>query len=146
MTESVTPRRALVILLFVLSALEGIVGLVLVFATNWLLGFSPGGLPPPPNNDFVYVLLKGVGIVAIALGYLFCVAARDPVRYVAVIDALIFMCVAAAALEIYSVTSLNIGAYYPGPYLMFRAAIQLVTAALLVLWRPKVRPIGGRAG
>jgi hypothetical protein len=136
MNAAITPHRALSILLYVLSALEALIGLVLIFMTGWLLGYSPEGLPPP-NEDFVVLLLKGIGIVAVALGYLFYVAARDPVRNVAVIDTLIFLCVAAAILEFYGAASLNIGAYYPGPYLLLRAIFQLIVAGLLLWWRPR---------
>jgi hypothetical protein len=54
-------------LLWVLSAIAAIGGIVLVFATN--------------------VPLAIVAPTAAAYAYLLCAAARDPVRYVAVIDA-----------------------------------------------------------
>lgn len=124
------------ILLYVISAIEGIAGIALLFATGWVLSFAPQMLAFP-YTAFVVALVKGIGILALALGYLLCVTARDPVRYVAIIDALTFILVAAAALNVYAVTSLHLGAFYPAMYLIVRAAIQLVLAIALIVLRPK---------
>ena len=129
-------HRALRILLYVISALEGIVGVILLFGTGWVLSFAPGILALP-STPFVLALLKGIGIIVIAFGYLFCVTARDPVRYVAVIDTMIYLLLAAGALNIYAVTCLHLGALYPDPYLLTRAAVQLALAIVFLALRPK---------
>ena len=129
-------HHALRMLLYVLSAIEGIAGVALLFATGWVLSFAPKMLALP-YTAFVVALVKGIGILALALGYLFCVAARDPVRYVAIIDTLIFVLISAAALNVYAVVSLHLGALYPSPYLIVRAALQVAVAIMLLALRPK---------
>jgi hypothetical protein len=128
------------ILLFVLAGLEGVLGLALLFATGSVMGLLPGTLGQPAT-PFIVLLLKGVGVVALVFGYLFCVAARDPVRYVAVIDALIVLLLASAALTLYGLTALGIGAFYPAAYLVVRALAQIAIAAVLFALRPKVRAV-----
>lgn len=128
--------RPLRILLYVISAIEGIAGVALLFATGWVLSFAPSMLALP-YTGFVFALVKGIGILALALGYLLCVTARDPVRYVAVIDTLIFVALAAAALNIYAVIALHLGSLYPSPYLIARAAIQVAIAVALFSLRPR---------
>lgn len=58
----------------------------------------------------------------------------------AVIDALAFLLVAAALLNVYAVAALHIGAFYPGPYLIVRAIVQLVLAVIVITLRPRVAP------
>lgn len=132
-------HQTLRVLLYAVAAIEGIVGVVLLLATGWVLSFT-STVFTLPYAPFVIALLKGIGIVVLALGYLLCVTARDPVRYVAVIDALVFILVAAAALNVYGVVALHLGAFYPASYLIVRAAFQLVLALALVALRPKEAP------
>src|SRR5690348_6525646 len=91
-------HQGLRVLLYVISAIEGMAGIALLFATGWVLSLAPHILAGP-FTAFLFALVKGTGILALAIGYLLCVTARDPVRYVAVIDALTFILVAAAALN-----------------------------------------------
>ena len=131
-------HRALRILLFVLSAIEALAGIVMLFATGWVLSLAPANLPLHlSNSGFVLALLKAIGIIAIAFGYLFCAAARDPVRYIAVIDTLAFILVAAAALNLYAAAALHSGLFYPVPYLIARAIVQLILAVIVIMLRPK---------
>lgn len=130
------PYRALRMLLFVISAIEGLAGIVLLFASGWVLALAPANLGLP-YSGVVVALVKAIGIIALALGYLLCAAARDPVRYIAVIDALVFILAAAAALNIYAVAALHVGSFYPGPYLIVRAIVQLVLALIIIALRPK---------
>ncbi len=134
-------HRALQILLFVLSAIEALAGVVLLFGTGWVLSLAPAKFSLHfPNSGFMLALLKAIGIIAIASGYLFCAAARDPVRYIAVIDTLAFILVAAATLDLYAVAALHIGLFYPVPYLVTRAIVQLVLAIIVIVLRPKPQP------
>jgi hypothetical protein len=134
------PYRALRILLFLISAIEGIAGAVLIFGSSWVMSITSTPFLLA-GTGFVFALLKGIGIIMLALGYLSCVAARDPVRYAAIIDTLIFLLVAAAVLNLYAVAALHIGAYYPGPYLVVRAILQLALAAVILVLRPKAGAI-----
>lgn len=128
--------RALRMLLYVIAAIEGIAGIVLIFATGWVLSMSPA-LLTLAESGFVVMLVKGIGIVALAFGYLLCVTAREPVRYVRIIDTLIFLVMGAAILTLYGVFVLHLGVFYPAGYLVGRALIQLAIAAALVALRPR---------
>lgn len=135
-------HRALRILLFVMSALTGVAGFVLVFATGFMLSMSPS-VVALGNGGILNALVKALGIIAIAFGYLLCVAARDPVRYVVIIDTVIFTLVGAGLLNLYAVAVLDLGTFYPTPYLIVRALIQLAIALALFLLRPKERASAG---
>ncbi|HLI94623.1 MAG TPA: hypothetical protein VKT72_00895 [Candidatus Baltobacteraceae bacterium] len=132
-------HQTLRIVLYALSVIEGIAGVVLLFATGWVLSFAPQ-LLALSSTGFVVLLLKGIGIISLGLGYLACAAARDPVRYVAVIDATVFILIAAAAENFYAVVALHLGSLYPTPYLLVRGIIQLALALTLLAMRPKAAP------
>ncbi|MBV9645877.1 MAG: hypothetical protein JO043_00265 [Candidatus Eremiobacteraeota bacterium] len=138
----VSPQyRTLSIILYVLSAIEGIAGLVLIIASGWVLSMLPvAGLTTP---GLLLFALKGIGVIALALGYLLCVAARDPARYVAVVDTFAFVLFAAALLQFYAVGALGIGTVYPTPYLISRSVVQLILAIVLVALRPRHVPTAG---
>lgn len=124
--------QALRVVLYALSAIEGIAGLVLMFATNWVVSLSASGL-----SGMGPYLLKGLGLIAIALGYLLCVAAREPARYVAVIDTFVFVAFAAAALNLYALAALGAAAYFPAPYLIARTVVLVLVGVVLLLLRPR---------
>jgi hypothetical protein len=130
------PFQTLRVMLFAISALAGIAGLLLIFAPGWLLSFAPGS-EPPPNTPFEHLAMNAIGIFVLVLSYLLCVAARDPIRHVAIVNAMIFFLIAVAILNIYGLIALGLGAYYPAGYLIARAAIQLILAAVLFALRPK---------
>lgn len=136
------PYRALRIVLFVISAIEAVAGLVLVFATSSVLGFTPVNAALV-NSGFMLTLLKAIGILALSLAYLLCAAARDPVRYIAIVDAFAFLLIASALLEVYALVALHVGSFLPGTYLIGRAIVQLALALVLIALRPKA---GARVG
>lgn len=133
---SVQPYRTLSTLLYALSVVEALAGLILLFATNWALSLVPANLALG-DTGFVMIFLKAIGIVALALGYLLCVAARDPARYIAVIDTLAFLLVVSAALNVYALTAMQLGKYYPANYMLVRIVIQLILAVAVIALRPK---------
>lgn len=124
------------VLLYALSAIDALAGIALLFATSLVLSTSPK-LFALSNAGFVVAVVKGVGILVIAFAYLLCVAARDPVRYVSVIDTLIFILLAAAALNLYAIAGLHIGSVYPSAYLIVRAGFQILLAAGIFALRPR---------
>jgi hypothetical protein len=130
------PFQTLRVMLFVLSAVASLAALVLIFAPSWLLSFAPGSVPPP-NTTFEHALMEAFGIFALVLGYLLCVTARDPLRYAAVVDALIFLLLALAILNVYGLVALGLGTFYPAGYLVVRAIVQLTLAVVLFALRPK---------
>ena len=123
-------------LLFVISALEAVAGVLLLFATDWIVGMLPAGTPIP-RDALTVTLIKGIGLIAILFGYFFCAAAREPARYIAIIDGTIALCFAAAALNVYAVTAIHLDAYYPRTYLLTRAIVQIVFGVVLIALRPK---------
>lgn len=133
---SVQPYRTLSTLLYALSVLEALAGLILLFATNWALSLVPANLALG-DSGFVMIFFKAIGIVALALGYLMCVAARDPVRYLAVIDTFVGLLVASAILNVYALTAMNLGKYYPANYMIVRIVVQVFLAAAVLALRPK---------
>jgi hypothetical protein len=123
-------------MLFTLSAIAGIAALVLVFVPNWPLSFAPGSVPPP-STAFEFAILRAFGIAVLVIAYLLCAAARDPIRYAAVIDGFIVLLVAFAILNVYWAVGQQLTAYYPSVYLIVRAVVQVILAVALYVLRPK---------
>ena len=123
-------------LLFTLSAIAGIGAIVVIFAPGWPLSFAPGSVPPP-STAFEFAILRAFGIAVLVLADLLSVAAREPVRYAAIIDGFIFLLVAVAILNLYLALGQQLVAYYPSVYLFVRAAIQVILAIALFMLRPK---------
>jgi hypothetical protein len=135
----VTPAgsyRALEVLLLILSAVGAVAGLALVFASGWLLSAAPPDLHLPASA-FALLLLKLFGAVAFTFAYLSYAASRDPVRYLAVIDGLIFLMLAATVVDVYGLATLHVAPFYPGQYVLARAAIRLALAIALLVLRPR---------
>ena len=130
--------RVLSIVLYVISAIAALAGLWLIFFTTSLLSMIQGMLVTQlPADNFVVVLFQAIGIIELVYAYLLCAAARDPVRYIAVVDSLIFLLLAAALLNIYALAFLHL---HPAAYLIGRAFFQIVVAAIVFGLRPKVAP------
>jgi hypothetical protein len=132
------PYRALSILLRVFSLLAALGGLLLIFAEKPLIVRIPL-LPPEGEVSTLFLsTLKEMGGMVLMLGILMWFASRNPVRNVAVVDALII-----AGLCILAVTSLlslwmtDIRSIYPGYFLWGRSAVRLAIAALLYWLRPR---------
>ena len=128
-------NRALTVVLFALSAIEGLAGLALIFGSTWVLGFVLA--PSAPNAGLFVLMLKALGILALGLGYMLCVAARDPIRYVAVVDTFIFFLFAASILNIYADVALGAWAYVPSTYLLARGILQIALGIVLLVLRPR---------
>jgi hypothetical protein len=129
------PHQTLSIMLYTLGALFAVGAILLFFATEWLLSALPGSTPPPSNLLELFVI-KVFGVVLLALAYLLYAAARDPVRYAAVVYALIFLLVAVAILNVYGIMQ-GLGAYYPTGYLVVRVIVSLILASAFFALRPK---------
>ena len=127
---------ALSALLYVLSLVEAAAGIALIFASGWVISLV---LATPPGSDsgFLLALMKSLGVLCFGLAYLMCCAARDPVRYLAVIDTLAFLLLGGAILSFYSLSALSSGTNDAGTYLIARGIIQVVLAVILVALRPK---------
>jgi hypothetical protein len=131
-----TSHRALRALLLVLAVLIGLAGVITLFGTTWLYttfitpAFGVGTL-------ITDVILKYVGVLALVMAYLLYTASRDPVRYVAVIDAFAGAAILFALIDMYSVVYLGLSSYY-SPYLIWgRAFVRLALAGVLIAMRPR---------
>lgn len=151
MANAVRSHTALKVLLTILATLLAVAGLVMMLASPWVLeqlgvwtGTSPGIIDflmhgRLAHNDAVMtVLVQGLGAIVICFSYAVFAAGRDPVRYVAVVDALIAFAVIVSVID-----ALSIGALAGHNVVMVafgwaRVAIRLIIAAILLGLRPRV--------
>ena len=131
------PYRSLRIGLRIVSILIAVGGLLLIFAGKPLI--MRVFLRPPEGevSTLLLSLLKEMGGVMLMLSLLLWFTARDPVRNVAILDALI------AGLCILSVTPLlslwmtDIRGIYPAYFIWGRSVVRLAVAALLYRLKPR---------
>ena len=140
------PYRSLRIGLRIVSTLIAVGGLLMIFADKPLI--VRVFLRPPEGevSTLLLSLLKEMGGVMLILSLLLWFTARDPVRNVAILDALI------AGLCILSVTPLlslwmtDIRGIYPAYLIWGRSVVRLVIVALLYFFKPQEKysgPVGG---
>lgn len=134
----ITPSKtypALTLVLGILCALLACGALVLLFATGWLASQI---IDPANVEAFVWVLVlfKAFGAFALIIAYLTYNAARDPIRYLAVIDGLIGLLILVSILDAYAVLALGFGAFYPAWAMWFRITLRIAVAVLLLVLRP----------
>jgi hypothetical protein len=127
-------HRALRVLLLVFAILFAIGGLLLV-CSPYIASLAPSWLHAPPSIVDL-IALKFIGIMAVAMSYLSYVTSRDPVRYVAFIDALAFLLIAAAFLDLYASFVLHIPLFV-GWFVILRSVIRIGLALALIALRPR---------
>jgi hypothetical protein len=125
------PYRALGILLRVLSLLATLGGLLLIFAGKSLIVRILLQPPKAEVSTLLLSLLKETGGMVLMLGVLLWLAARNPVRNVAVVDALIAGLCILTLTPLLSLWMTDIRSIYPGYLLWGRSAVRLAMAALL---------------
>ena len=131
------PYRALSILLRVFSFLAALGGLLLIFAEKPLIMRI---LLRPPEGEVSMLFLstlKEMGGMMLMLGILLWFASRNPVRNVAVVDALIAGPCILALTPLLSLWLRDIRSIYPGYLLWGRSAVRLAVAGLLHWLRPR---------
>ena len=131
------PHRALRIFLRVFSLLAALGGLLMIFAEKPLL--VQIFLRPPEGevSTLLLSLLKETGGMALMLGVLLWLASRNPVRNVAIVDALIAGLCILAMTPLLSLWMTDIGRVYPAYFLWGRSVVRLAIAALLYWLRPR---------
>ena len=139
------PYRALSILLRGFSLLAALGGLLLIFAEKPLIVRI--FLRPPEGEVSTLFLstLKEMGGMALMLGIMLWFASRNPVRNVAVVDALIAGLCILAVTPLLSLWMTDISSIYPGYLLWGRSAVRFAVAAFLYWLRPRHvhwKPIG----
>ena len=131
------PHHALRILLVIVSLFAAAGGLLLIFSDKPLLIVL---FLHPPESEFSTLLLvavKEMGGIILMFSLLVFFASRDPVRNVAVIDALIAGSCVLAFTAVLSLYTLDIRAIYPAYMIWGRAVARLAMAALLWHLRPR---------
>ncbi len=131
------PYRALCILLPVFSLLAAVGGLVLIFAEKPLIMRILLRPPEAEVSSLLLSLLKELGGMALMLGVLLWLASRNPVRNVAIVDALIAGLCILAVTPLLSLWMTDIRSMYPAYLLWGRSAVRLAIAALLYRLRPR---------
>ncbi len=139
------PYRALRIVLRVFSFLVAFGSLLMIFAGKPVVARI---FLRPPEGDvstlFLF-LLKETGGFALMLSLLFWFAARDPVRNVAILDAVIAGLCILSVTPFVSLWMTDIRSFYPAYLVWGRSVVRLAIAALLYWLRPRERhwqPVG----
>jgi hypothetical protein len=131
------PHRALCIFLRVFSLLAALGGLLMIFAEKPLIVRIFLRPPEGEVSTLLLSLLKETGGMALMLGVLLWLASRNPVRNVAIVDALIAGLCILAVTPLLSLWMTDIGRIYPPYFLWGRSVVRLAIAALLYWLRPR---------
>jgi hypothetical protein len=127
--------QALRVLLTVLAILAALVGVLILFAPQWV--FSMSGAPQIAAQPLLILFAQAFGPFALGLSYLLYVTSRDPVRYVAVIDAAVIGLVIVVVLEAYAILSGGLTAYWSPALLWTSTIIRALIAVALFALRPR---------
>jgi len=131
------PYRALSLGLRVVSALIAVGGVFMIIADKPLILRVFMHPPASEVSTLLLALLKEMGGVMIMLGVLLSFAARDPVRNVAILDALIVGLCILAITPLLSLKMLDLGSLYPPHLIWGRSLVRLALAAVLFYARPR---------
>jgi hypothetical protein len=132
-----SPYRALRILLGLFSLLAAAVGLLMIFGDKPLLVRLFLRPPEPELSTLLLVMMKEMGGIVLMLSFLFFSASRDPVRNVAIVDALIVGLCVLVVTPLLSLYTLDVRRLYPAYLIWGRSLVRLLVAALLYYLRPR---------
>src|SRR5229473_251281 len=133
------PYRPLRIVLGVFSAFTAVGGLFMIFASKPLIMRMFLRPPEAEVSTLLLFVLKEMGGFVLMLSLLLFFASRDPVRNLAIVNAVIAgLCILALA-PLLSFYTLDIQKIYPGHLVWARSVVRLATAALLYPLRPRER-------
>ena len=140
------PYRALQIVLRVFSLLLAVGGLFMIFAGKPLI--LRVFLRPPEYevSTLLLFVLKEMGGFVLMLTLMLLFASRDPVRNVAIVDALIVGLVVLAITPSLSLHALDIRKIYPSYLVWGRSLVRPAIAALFYFLKPRENytgPVGG---
>ena len=133
------PYRALRILLGLFSLLAALGGLLLIFADRSLMVRILLRPPKGEVSTLVVSLLKEMGGMVLMLAVFLWLAARDPVKNVAIVDGFIAGLCVLAVTPLVSLWMTDIRSLYPAYLLWARSVLRLAIAALLYCMRPRER-------
>jgi hypothetical protein len=131
------PYRALSLGLRVVSVLIAVGGVFTILADKPLV--LRVFLHPPASevSTLLLALLKEMGGVMIMISVMLFLAARDPARNLAILDALIVGLCILATTPLLSLKMLDLGSLYPGYLIWGRSLVRLAIAAVLFYARPR---------
>jgi len=131
------PYRGLSFGLRLVSALIAVGGVFMILSGKPLIVWVLMHPPASEVSTLLLVTLKELGGVMLMLSVMLFLAARDPARNVAILDALIVGLCILAITPLLSLKMLNFGSLYP-PYLIWgRALVRLILAGVLFYARPQ---------
>jgi hypothetical protein len=129
--------RVLRIVLRVFSLLAAIGGLFMILADKPLVVRMFLRPPEGEISTLLLSLLKEMGGVTLVVSLLLWLAARNPVRNVAVLDALIVGLCILSVTPLLSLWGTDIRSIYPAYLLWGRSVVRLAIAALLYWLKPR---------
>ncbi len=134
---AIQPYRALRIVLGVFSVLVLVGSLLMILGGKSLMMRV---LMRPPESEVSTLLLfiiREMGGFVLMLSALLFFASRDPVRNVAIIDAVIVGLCVLAVTPLISLATLDLRRFYPGYLVWGRSIVRLAIAVLLFYLRPR---------
>ena len=140
------PYRALRIILRVFSAFAAVGGLFMIFASKPLIMRMFLRPPEAEVSTLLLFVLKEMGGFVLMLSLLLFFASRDPVRNLAIVNAVIAGLCILALTPLLSFYTLDIQRIYPGHLVWARSVVRLAIAALLYFLKPREKysgPVGG---
>jgi hypothetical protein len=138
------PYRGLSIGLRVVSVLIAVGGLFMIFSSPPLILRVFMHPPEAEVSTLLLALLKEMGGMMLMLSVMLYLAARDPARNVAILDALIVGLLILAITPLLSLKMTDIGKLYPAYLIWGRSLVRLVLAMVLLYVRPR-EVLGGQA-
>jgi len=131
------PYRALSLGLRVVSVLIAVGAVFMILADKPLV--LRVFLHPPASDvsTLLLALLKEMGGVMLMISVMLFLAARDPARNVAILDALIVGLCILAITPLLSLKMLDLGSLYPGYLIWGRSLVRLAITAVLFYARPR---------
>jgi hypothetical protein len=129
--------RALRILLGVFSLLAALGGLLMIFADKPLIMRILLRPPEGEVSTLAVLLLKEMGGMVLLLAVFLWLAARDPVKNLAIVDGFIVGLCVLAVTPLISLWMTDIRSLYPAYLLWGRSILRLAIAVLLYWMRPR---------
>src|SRR5216683_7006569 len=139
-------ERALPIVLGVFSAFTAVGGLFMIFASKPLIMRMFLRPPEAEVSTLLLFVLKEMGGFVLMLSLLLFFASRDPVRNLAIVNAVIAGLCILALTPLLSFYTLDIQKIYPGHLVWARSVVRLAIAASLYFLKPREKysgPVGG---
>jgi hypothetical protein len=131
------PYRTLRTVLRVFSILVVIGGLLMIFSGKPAVVRMFMRPPEGEISTLLLFVLKEMGGLMLMLSVLLWFVSRDPVRNVAVIDAVIVGLCILSVTPLLSLWTLPVRAIYPAYFIWGRSVVRLALAALLYSLRPR---------